>query len=60
MRYLIFLFLLFLGGPLAAQPLTRPCYNIPGQLNCQTISAATPLHYHVVYGNGTNLVLVRG
>jgi hypothetical protein len=23
------------------------------------ISAATPLHYHVTYGNGTNLILVR-
>jgi hypothetical protein len=25
----------------------------------EIISAATPLHYHVTYGNGTNLVLVR-
>jgi hypothetical protein len=25
----------------------------------EIISAATPLHYHVVYGNGTNVVLVR-
>jgi FkbM family methyltransferase len=26
----------------------------------EIIAAATPLHYHVVYGNGTNMVLRRG
>lgn len=40
----IFLFLLCFAGPLAAQPLVRPCYDVPGSPSCQTIGANTPLY----------------
>lgn len=42
MRYLIFLFLLYFTGPLAAQPYSTPCYSVP-QSNCQPVGANTPL-----------------
>ena len=50
---------LFLGTLRAGWQSKCVCVEHDGREG-EIISAATPLHYHVVYGNGTNLVLVRG
>ncbi len=44
MRWIPVALLFLLCVPLAnAQPLTQPCYTVPGQLNCQGVTTAAPL-----------------
>lgn len=49
---------LFLGMLAAGLQPTCVCVEHDGRSD-ELMSAATPEHYNVVYGNGTNLVLVR-